>query len=106
MLTRVFAGGRRLPVASLTSTQHVVGAVAVEVVALAVLATVDFCGILPFLALAGAADAVAVVAADVGAVVFPAVGVQVLGVDVVLAALAHAPDTSFVTPDTKTRWAL
>lgn len=91
----------------LTSTQHVVGAVAVEVVTLAVLAAVDFCGILPFFALAGAADTVAVVAADIGTVVFSAVGVQVLCVDVILAALAHTPDTAFVTPDTaKTRAAL
>lgn len=85
--------------ASLTSTQHVVGAVAVEVVALAVLPAVAFCGILPLFALAGAADAVSVVAADVRTVVFSAVCVQVLCVHVILAALTHAPDTSCVTPD-------
>lgn len=91
----------------LTSTQHVVGAVAVEVVTLAVLATVDFCGILPFFALAGAADAVAVVAADIGTVAGSAVGVQVLCEEVFRAALAHTPDTPLVTPDTaKTRSAL
>lgn len=85
--------------ASLTSTEHVVGAVTVEVVALAELAAVAFCGILPLFALAGAADAVSVVAADVGTVVFSAVCVQVLCVHVILAALTHAPDTTHVTPE-------
>lgn len=85
--------------AGLTSTQHVVGAVAVEVVTLAVLPAVAFRRIQPLLALAGATDAVSVVAADVGTVVFPAVCVQILCVHVVLAALTHAADTSLVTPD-------
>ena len=87
-----------------TSTQHVVGAVTVEVVALAVLPTVALCRILALFALAGAADAVSVVAADVGPVVFSAVCIQVLCVHVILAALTHAPDTPCVTPDgVKTR---
>lgn len=85
----------------LTSAELVVGAVAVEVVAFAELAAVRLCRIIPLPALTGTADAVAVVAADVRAVVFPAVGVQILGPDVVLAALARLPDASFVAPETQ-----
>lgn len=86
-----------------TSAELVVGAVAVEVVALAVLATVDFCGIVPLLAFTGAADTVAVVAADICTVVFSAVGIQVLCAHFVFAALTKTPDTSVVTPDAQNR---
>lgn len=82
----------------LTSAELVVGAVAVEVVALAVLPGVDLRGVLPLLAFARAAHAVAVVAADVRAVVFSAVGVQVFRPHLVLAALAKAPDAAVVAP--------
>lgn len=87
----------------LTSTELVVGAVTVEVVTLAVLAAVDLGRVLPLLTLARAAHAVAVVAADVGAVVLPAVGVQVLGAHLVFAALAQTPDAALVTPGTGRR---
>lgn len=83
--------------ASMSSAELVVGAVAVEVVALAVLATVNFCRILPLLAFAGATDAVAVVATDIRSVVFPAVGIEVLCPDFIFAALTFTPDTSLVT---------
>ena len=46
-----------------TSTELVVGAVTVEVVTLAVLATVDLGRVVPFLALTAAIDTVSVVAA-------------------------------------------
>ena len=84
--------------APLTSTQFVVGPVAVEVVALAVLPVVDLGGVLPLLALAGSAHALPVVGADVRPVVLAAVGVQVLGAHLVLTALAHRADTPRVTP--------
>lgn len=83
----------------LTSAELVVGAVTVEVVALAVLAAVDLRGILSLLALAGAADAVAVVAADIRTVVFSAVGIQVLCPHFVFAALAKTSDAAVITPD-------
>lgn len=83
----------------LTSTELVVGAVAVEVVALAELAAIDLGGVLALLADAGAADALTVVAADVvRAVGFPAVCVHVVRSDVVSAALAGLPDASVVAP--------
>lgn len=87
----------------LTSAELVVGPVTVEVVALAVLATVHFCEIVPLLAFTGAADAVAIVAADVRTVVFSAVGIQVLCAHFVFAALTKTPDTSFITPDAENR---
>lgn len=87
----------------LTSAELVVGAVTVEVVALAELAAVDLCRILSLLAFAGAADTVAIVAADIRTVVFSAVGIQVLCPHFVFAALAKTPDTSLITPDTENR---
>lgn len=85
--------------ASLTSAQQVPRAVAVEVVALAVQAAVPLVGILPLLALAGAAHALAVVAANVGAVVLAACAVHVLSRHVVAAAFALFAHAAFVTPD-------
>lgn len=85
---------------SVTSTELVVGAVTVEVVTLAVGAAVDLGGVLSLLTLAGAADAVPVVAADVGAVVLSTVGVQVLGSNLVFAALTESSDTALVTSAT------
>lgn len=85
----------------LTSAQLVVGSVAVEIVALAELAIVDLCGILSLLAFAGATDAVAVVAADICTVVFSALGVQVLGLPLVPAALAETADASLVAPEAR-----
>ena len=87
------------PPLDLTSAELVVGAVTVEVVALAVLAAVNLGGVIPLLAFAGPANTVTVVATDICAVVFPAVGVQVLGADFVFAALAEPADTAVVTPD-------
>lgn len=86
---------------SLTSTELVVGSVAVEVVALAVLAVVDLCRILSLLAFAGAADTVAVVAADIRTIVFSAFGVQVFGLPLVSAALADAANASLIAPETE-----
>lgn len=83
--------------AAVSSTELVVGAVTVEVVTLAVGAAVDLGGVLSLLTLAGAADAVPVVAADVGAVVLSTVGVQVLGSNLVFAALTESSDTALVT---------
>lgn len=83
----------------LTSTQLVVRTVTVKVVTFAVLAAVDLCSILTFLALTGAANTVAVVAADIRSIVFPAVGVQVLCANIVFAAFTTTPDTTFVAPD-------
>lgn len=81
-----------------TSTELVVRPVTVEVVTLAVLATVDLSWNVPLLALAGAADAVTVVAADICTVVFSAVGIQVFCPHLVFAALTKTSNTSFVTP--------
>lgn len=85
----------------LTSAELIVGAVTVEVVTLAVFATVDLCRILPLLAFAGAADTVAIVATDICAIVFSAVGIQVLCPDFVFTTLADTPNTPFITPDRK-----
>lgn len=85
--------------ATLTSAQLVSGAVAVEVVALAELAAVPLLGVVPLLALARAAHAVAVAAADVRAVVLAAGAVHVLGGHVVAAAFALPPDAPLVTPE-------
>lgn len=90
----------------LTSAQLVVGSVAVEIVALAELAVVDLGRILSLLAFAGAADTVAVVAADICAVVFSALGVQVLGLPLVPATLAETADTPLVAPETEDGFAL
>lgn len=90
----------------LTSAQLVVGSVAVEIVALAELAIVDLCRILSLMAFAGAADAVAVFAADVRTVVFPALGVQVLGLPLVPAALAEAAYAALVAPEIENDFAL
>lgn len=90
----------------LTSAQLVVGSVAVEIVALAELAVVDLGRILSLLAFAGAADTVAVVAADVCAIVFSALGVQVLGLPLVPAALAQTADASLVAPVAEEGFAL
>lgn len=82
-----------------TSAELVVGAVAIEVVTLAVFSAVDLSGVVSLLAFAGSAHAVAVVAADVGAVVLAAVGVQILRPNLVRAALALTSDATIVTPD-------
>lgn len=87
----------------LTSAELVVRPVTVEVVALAVQATVDLCRIVPLLAFTGATDTVTVVAADIRTVVFSAVGIQVLCPHFVFAALANTPDTSVITPDIENR---
>lgn len=63
---------------TLTSAEQVARAVAVEVVALTVLATVDFCRILPLLTFAGATEALAIVATDICTVGFSAVSIQVV----------------------------
>lgn len=88
-----------------TSAQLVVGSVTVEIVALAELAVVDLCRILSLLAFAGAADTVAIVAANICTVVLPALGVQVLSLTLVPAALAKTADTSFVAPETEDSFA-
>lgn len=90
----------------LTSAELVVGSVAVEIVALAVLAVVDLCRIVSFLAFAGAADTVAVVAADIRTIVFSAFGVQVLGLPLVSAALADTANASLIAPETEDGFAL
>lgn len=87
----------------LTSAELVVGAVAVEVVTLAVLATVDLCRIVTFLAFTGSADTVTVVAADICTIVFSAVCVQVVSPDFIFAALTKAADTALITPETQNR---
>ena len=93
---------KSIPLVILTFAQLVPGAVTVEVVTLAVLACVPLVGVVvPLLALARAADAVSVVAADVGAVVPPTGLVHVLRGHVVAAALALSAHASFVAP---VRW--
>lgn len=90
----------------LTSAQLVIGSIAVEIVALAELAVVDLRRDLSLLAFAGPTDTVTVVAANICTVVFPALGVQVLGLALVPAALAQTADTSFVAPETEDGFAL
>lgn len=87
--------------ASHTSAELVVRPVTVEVVTLAELATVDLSWVVPLLAFTGAADTVTVVAADICAIVFSAVGVQVFCPHLVFAALTNTSDTSVVTPGTE-----
>lgn len=87
----------------LTSTELVVGAVTVEVVTLAVLATVDLGRILPLLAFTSATDTVTIVAADVCAVVLPAVCIQILCAHFIFAALAKTPNSPVITPATGNR---
>lgn len=82
-----------------TSTEFIIGAVAVEVVALAEFAAVAFFGIVPFLALAGAAHALAVIAADVRAVVLAAVLVQVLGRHLVFSTFTLPANTALIAPE-------
>lgn len=89
--------------ASCTSTEFIVGTVTVEVVALAVFAAVAFFGIVPLFALAGAAHALAVVAADVCAVVLAAILVQVLGGHLVLATFTLSANTSLIASEMNTR---
>lgn len=84
-----------------TSAQLVVGSVTVEIVALAELAIIDLCGILSLLAFAGAADTVTIVAADICTVVFPAFGIQVLGLTLVPATFTETANTPFVAPETR-----
>lgn len=83
----------------LTTTQFVAGAVAAEVVTLAELAAVSLLGVLPVLALAPAAHAVSVVAADVGGVVFATGPVHVFCGHVVAAAFALSAHASLITPE-------
>lgn len=85
--------------ATLTSAQLVSRAVAVEVVALAELAAVPLLGVVPLFALARAAHALSVAAADLRAVALAACAVHVLGGHVVAAAFALPPDASLVTPE-------
>lgn len=85
----------------LTSTELVVGSVTVEIVALAVQAAVDLCGILSLLAFTAATDTVTVVAADISTIVFPAVGIQILCLTFVSAALTETPNASLIAPDTE-----
>lgn len=85
----------------LTSAKLVSRAVAVEVVALAELSTVPLLGVLSLLALACAAHAVSVVAADVGAIVFTAGPVHVLCGYVVTAAFTLSTHTALVTSTTR-----
>lgn len=87
---------------SCTSAEFIVGTVAVEVVALAVFAAVAFLGIVPLLALTGAAHALAVVAADVCTVVLAAVLVQVLGGHLVLTTFTLSANTSLIAPERNT----
>lgn len=83
----------------LTPAELVVVAVAAEVVALAEAAAVALLGVVPDLALAHAAHALPVVAADVRAVVLAAVAVHVLRGHVVAAALAVAAHPPLVAPE-------
>lgn len=85
----------------LTSAQLVSRAVTVEVVTLAVLATVSLLGIVSLLAFACATHTVSVVAANVGAVVFAAGAVHVLRSHLVAAAFTLSAHTAFVTPYTE-----
>lgn len=82
----------------LTTTQLVAGAIAAEVVTLAELAAVSLLGVLPVLALAPAAHAVSIVAADVGGVVFATGPVHVFCGHVVAAAFALSAHASLITP--------
>ena len=83
----------------LTSTELVVGAVTVEVVTLAVLATVDLGRVVSFLALTGATDTVSIVTADICAVVFAAVGIQILRSHLIFTALAQPTNTPLIAPE-------
>lgn len=85
----------------LTSTELVVGSVAVEIVALAERAAVDLCRILSLLAFTAATDTVTIVAADIRTIVFPAVGIQILCLPFVSAALTDTPNASLIAPDTE-----
>lgn len=85
---------------TLTSTQFVSRAVTVEVVTLAELAAVPFLWVGSLLALACAAHAFSVVAADVRAVVFTAGLIHVVCSHVVAAAFAISTHTAFKTPET------
>lgn len=87
-----------LPV-TLTSAEFVVVTVAAEVVALAEAAAVALLGVVSDFALAHAAHALPVVAADVRAVVLAAVAVHVLRGHVVAAALAVAAHAPLVAPE-------
>lgn len=81
-----------------TSTELVGGAVAVEVVTLAVLAAVVLLRVVPLLTLALAAHTFAVVAAEVGAVVLAAGLFKVLTGHLVFPALTLSANTILITP--------
>lgn len=83
----------------LTSTQLVVGAVTVEVVALAEFATVDLRRVFPLLAFTCTTDTVTVIAADIRTVVFSAVSIQVFCPHFVFAALTKTSNSSFIAPN-------
>lgn len=87
------------PLHRLTSAELVSRAVAVEVVTLAELPAVPLLRVLPRLALAGAAHALPVVAADVGAVVLAAGPVHVLRGHFVAAALALPAHATVFAPE-------
>lgn len=81
-----------------TSTELVVGAVAVEVVTLTVLATVVLLWVVPLLTFALAAHTLAIVAAEIGAVVLAAGLLQVLAGHLVFPALTLSANTILIAP--------
>lgn len=83
---------------AVSSAEFIVGTVAVEVVALAELAAVAFLRIVSFLALAGAAHTLAIVTADVRAVVLTAILVQVLSGHLVFTTFTLSANTSLIAP--------
>jgi len=82
-----------------TSAQFVPRAVTVEVVTLAVQAAVPLFGLVSLLALACAAHALSVVAADVGAVVLATGPVHVLRGHIVAAAFTLSAHAALITPE-------
>lgn len=82
-----------------TSAEFIIRAVAVEVVTFAEFSAVAFFGIFPLLALASATHALAIIAADVRAVVLAAVLVQVLGGHLIFPAFTLPANTSFIAPE-------